>query len=398
MITTEIQSMIDNHIIPPIHTGVELINIILQEHFLHVATNRPNVIYRKPGITDVDYDYAKQLSVIRRKRNKNINSKNARAIKATPIPTREYPSMITNEIQDIIARRVYPPASSGIEVIDIIMREKFGHYSERQRGKGFIQQPGITDEEYIYGQSLLALRRNRKSGEINKRKRENNQQYNEARNTHYKHYRRKRRLIANESLYETAYLNVISMFHSLSRRGLTCTLTRDEVLVEAVKPCYYCGDEWSGGIDRADNNGNYTPDNIVASCWRCNKMKCAHNQSNFYRYCHEIVNCSSTDVTKCAKQKKIYLKWKKTCGHDVDISDVQFSTLLCNLCTYCGVPNANGIDRINSSGHYTNDNVVSCCMICNKMKNNLPLDLFLDHVKKINNVFNQRVVQNELTS
>ena len=50
-------------------------------------------------------------------------------------------------------------------------------------------------------------------------------------------------------------------------------------------------------------------------------------------------------------------------------------------CSYCGRPaiesgdknGFNGIDRINSSGHYTADNTCPCCPRCNIIKNNMSL-------------------------
>lgn len=48
-------------------------------------------------------------------------------------------------------------------------------------------------------------------------------------------------------------------------------------------------------------------------------------------------------------------------------------------CSYCGSVDTNGgMDRVDSSLGYINDNVVSCCQICNTMK----LDHSLDKFKK----------------
>ena len=47
----------------------------------------------------------------------------------------------------------------------------------------------------------------------------------------------------------------------------------------------------------------------------------------------------------------------------------------------------NGIDRIDSLRGYTKDNIVSCCSICNRMKNSFSKDVFLEKVKLIYNNF-----------
>jgi hypothetical protein len=43
----------------------------------------------------------------------------------------------------------------------------------------------------------------------------------------------------------------------------------------------------------------------------------------------------------------------------------------------------NGIDRLNSDIGYTIENVVPCCVKCNRAKSDMPLSDFKDHVKKM---------------
>lgn len=49
----------------------------------------------------------------------------------------------------------------------------------------------------------------------------------------------------------------------------------------------------------------------------------------------------------------------------------------------------NGIDRIDSSKHYSVDNIVPCCTICNRIKNDLELNKFKEHIIKIYNKFKE---------
>lgn len=80
-----------------------------------------------------------------------------------------------------------------------------------------------------------------------------------------------------------------------------------------------------------------------------------------------------------------------------------FKKLLIGNCHYCNsspIPNklsksqerktavnkivmVNGIDRVNNKVGYTNKNCVSCCKICNYMKNTSSKKEFLFHIKKI---------------
>ena len=43
----------------------------------------------------------------------------------------------------------------------------------------------------------------------------------------------------------------------------------------------------------------------------------------------------------------------------------------------------NGIDRIDSTGDSVTDNVVPCCIVCNRAKNDLEANVFLQHVAKV---------------
>ena len=51
---------------------------------------------------------------------------------------------------------------------------------------------------------------------------------------------------------------------------------------------------------------------------------------------------------------------------------------------------ANGIDRLDSSKHYTIENCVSCCTKCNKAKNTLSVEEFRLHISKIYNYFDKK--------
>ena len=43
----------------------------------------------------------------------------------------------------------------------------------------------------------------------------------------------------------------------------------------------------------------------------------------------------------------------------------------------------NGVDRVDNNIGYTLENSVSCCSWCNSMKNILPVNEFLNKIKKI---------------
>jgi len=61
----------------------------------------------------------------------------------------------------------------------------------------------------------------------------------------------------------------------------------------------------------------------------------------------------------------------------------EFELLISQSCVYCGKDNAQGLDKIDSKGHYIQSNVVPCCSKCNTMKFIYPVQDFLDHISKI---------------
>jgi len=58
----------------------------------------------------------------------------------------------------------------------------------------------------------------------------------------------------------------------------------------ANKPCSYCGDKKSMGIDRSDNEIGYTVKNSVPSCLTCNMMKRLMGSNDFIKQCKKISN------------------------------------------------------------------------------------------------------------
>lgn len=69
-----------------------------------------------------------------------------------------------------------------------------------------------------------------------------------------------------------------------------------------------------------------------------------------------------------------------------------FWSLIQMSCTYCGkdpefrnrgiIP-INGVDRADPSMGYTEDNCVTACKSCNKLKSAMPVKEFLDAIKRI---------------
>jgi hypothetical protein len=65
------------------------------------------------------------------------------------------------------------------------------------------------------------------------------------------------------------------------------------------------------------------------------------------------------------------------------LDQVMVETLLHAPCYYCGRDDALGIDRVDSTGGYTQDNVVSCCVTCNRAKLVMSQSEFYDWIERV---------------
>ena len=174
-------------------------------------------------------------------------------------------------------------------------------------------------------------------------------------------------------------------------------LTDMEAIMLFFQECDYCGEppgDYFSGIDRVNNYGHYTEDNVVPACSTCNYMKGVYDVETFIKMCihiatfqnmfdgklfpevfNNIAGSTYSDYKARAKRNKI----------DFEISKDLYNELIHQKCYLCDKNNEknNGIDRVDSSLGYTEDNIKPCCNGCNILKGDLPLDIFLDMCKKI---------------
>ena len=74
-------------------------------------------------------------------------------------------------------------------------------------------------------------------------------------------------------------------------------------------------------------------------------------------------------------------------GHSFELSHKDFLEVAWDKsCIYCGANNSNyGIDRVDNSKGYIRDNVVPCCIDCNRMKRKMSVVEWFAHMRKILN-------------
>ena len=193
------------------------------------------------------------------------------------------------------------------------------------------------------------------------------------------------------------------------RRNILWNLSDDDTIELFKDKCYYC-DYLDGinGIDRIDSSKHYDYDNVVSCCKYCNIMKNTKTYDVFKSIIEhlyktvvndeivsdEIVSDDNEIYFEISK-KKTYNGYKmssETRHISFQLSNEEFDILLKLPCYYCKLfikDGCNGIDRLNSNGPYSSENVVPCCKTCNSMKNDLTIQGFKC---KIENIYNKIIL------
>jgi hypothetical protein len=223
---------------------------------------------------------------------------------------------------------------------------------------------------------------------------------------------------------DTNFIFLYNCYPSRARRkNLEFSLSKEDFKKLTKSNCYYCDAEPSqvkthvnnkafpyiyNGIDRINNKKGYTLNNCKPCCKHCNTMKWIMNVEEFKEKLNSILDKEknvedNTPVLLIKFEKGLnevfnhYIAGAGTRNISFTLTKEKFAELSQSPCYYCdGVPEAhirkgrynreliyNGIDRLDSSKGYINDNVVPCCEKCNRMKNTLSKEDFLQHIQKI---------------
>ncbi len=130
----------------------------------------------------------------------------------------------------------------------------------------------------------------------------------------------------------------------------------------------------------------------MITCTKCKKTKREDefhrdrkNKSGFKSVCKKCDNKRRKEYSQTLDGKySEYNHHAKERGIDFNLTKEQFSLFWKMPCSYCNSPiQTIGIDRLDSSKGYEIDNCVSCCFVCNSMKNGHQKKFFLEHIDKI---------------
>ena len=166
-------------------------------------------------------------------------------------------------------------------------------------------------------------------------------------------------------------------------RGKFVAIDQCEGLKEKMmEPCFYCGFEPPekyrlNGLDCVDPDQGYSLDNTVAACVLCNMMKTTKSIDAFV--CHSRrIRCKPINEPRTSLPE--IMRKTKTTQKETELTAEELEKIHMSDCDYCGLFPALGVDRKDSDGQYTLENVVPCCSECNYAKKDLLPEDFRRHV------------------
>jgi hypothetical protein len=186
--------------------------------------------------------------------------------------------------------------------------------------------------------------------------------------------------------------------YGAERRGIDVELDRVEFETIADSPCTYCGVYSKGvpGLDRIDNRGHYTEDNVVSCCKHCNWGKGTQTALQYINRCDRIATLAgrleppvSGDIVTVPDLRAAYPSWAGFCASAskrsirVNINSWEWMHLTKMQCHYCQISDCRGLDRLDPYGIYEMNNIVPCCGGCNKMKMIQSLPEFLNRCTRV---------------
>ncbi len=187
----------------------------------------------------------------------------------------------------------------------------------------------------------------------------------------------------------------------LSRGEVTCKTGKCAVNFVDLKGQTF------GNLNVLDYEKVPNPSGKVRKTWRwrckcsCGNEELIHGGSLKHQDKIACTKCSRARAAKKlskdpqeVKANRLYRQYKRNAAirdYSFSISNNLFKQIIKENCYYCGKkPQANanglictGMDRVDNTKGYTEDNIKSCCKVCNIMKNNMQKAEFIEHIQLI---------------
>lgn len=187
---------------------------------------------------------------------------------------------------------------------------------------------------------------------------------------------------------------------SAKLRGLPLSITKEQVAYLVKCPCHYCHRDackvFRIGIDCVISKLGYIEGNVVPCCYQCNVAKLDADATVFKARCLHITKFFSKEdslspneeLFKRSKslpsnQFHIYKRRAKCSKIRFYLQEDEFTRMIKGCCHYCGLPECNGVDRINNFLSYDILNTTGCCKTCNLMKFVYSKEAFIEMCKLV---------------
>lgn len=244
------------------------------------------------------------------------------------------------------------------------------------------------------------------------------------------------KLIAGRRKYEPRIASARRRWQSYCYND-PINISFDEFMIISQQNCFYCGiapflsfnsgnEQRSSakkkaegafiynGMDRIDSSKHHTIDNIVASCYDCNRAKNNRTVQEFLDWISTIKTPNFSPMTiielpfPTTKSLTTSIKCVfKNHQDETDLTVEEYYSISQQNCFYCDNPRLNcfnraktdkkasqkakdngnyiynGIDRIDRTFPHNKDNVVPCCHWCNFAKSKLTLEQFYAWIQRI---------------
>ena len=202
--------------------------------------------------------------------------------------------------------------------------------------------------------------------------------------------------VCNNNTKKRESLNLQYNIYKRSAEQRNIEFCLDFQLYESIvrSPCVYCNElqeRGFNGIDRIDSAVGYIESNCKSCCKMCNYMKGCCSVDYFLKKIEHILTFNGKipgnlcyEIMPNTKSK-YYIDYKRsaiTRNKSFEISKEVFDKVRLQDCYICGKQNSpvhkNGIDRVDNTKGYVEENIKSCCSDCNYLKRDFELNTLID--------------------
>lgn len=183
------------------------------------------------------------------------------------------------------------------------------------------------------------------------------------------------------------------MWHCICECGNEKDIRGTNLTSGVTKSCGCIAKEGTPRIDKSIREYDENENVIGKICSRCKRMLPI---DNYFKDSYSVDNysciCKYCQTRSFEGRYQTYRQSAKNRDLQFDLTQDDFSSITKKPCNYCGEYSDvyfntpySGIDRVDSAVGYIKNNVVPCCTMCNRMKLDYNINVWVDKMKKILN-------------